>query len=365
MSTYKLYVQSRGKSIDYEWIDEKSTVCAPLLDDLAGSHLYALCIRKEAGRYHGAMHIYMPGNLDKHGGIIRLEIAIENMSESQARALSIAYLKLPISGDNRIWKKAQETYAPESDGFCTVDIPKLHDIIDEAIKINESRLSKRKPVYKLHLVEPNTHKGGMQEKAIEHLLQYSLTREDGIKIFLNDQIKIDDADLLLLHDAMGTEQNSERQIPLPQPEPDVSAQPKIPCGVDAARDFAAKKLVETGKDIATVVSEPKKNSAWYVIGVAILAVLLLITLIRSLVNSSHQKASNSMIHIRIQNDSHSDRMPLERTIPNSPNGDIDVEVQTAPDESRIMLNGKIIGRGPGKYRIPAHGGILKVLPPNP
>ncbi|MBR5194700.1 MAG: hypothetical protein IKW48_01015 [Akkermansia sp.] len=232
MSEFNVSVKTRGVKLGYRWIAKESTVCAPMQADLEGSKFYALCIRKKEQRYHGALHIYMPENRDRLGGFIRLEIAIEDLSETQARALSIAYLKLPISGDIRIWKEAQETYAPESDGFCTVDIPKLQKIIDEAIKANEPCLSNRKPEYKLHMQEAHTNKGGMKEKAIEHLRQYSLTSGDGIKIFLNDQIKIDEADLLLQHDNLGAEKDSVQEIKLqPQkpsdPKDPIAEKPKI------------------------------------------------------------------------------------------------------------------------------------------
>lgn len=374
MSTYKLYVKSRGKSIDYEWIDEKSTVCAPLLDDLAGSHLYALCIRKEAGRYHGAMHIDMPGNLDKHGGVIRLEIAIENMSESQARALSIAYLKLPISGDIRIWKEAQETCAPESDGFCTVDIPKLQKIIDEAIKENEPCLSNQKPEYKLHMQEAHTNKGGMKEKAIEHLRQYSLTSGDGIKIFLNDQIKRDEADLLLQHDNLGAEKDSVQENPLPQqePEPPPSEEPKPTSRGDAALDAAremyekAKKSVEKRrKVISPVITSPpvKKLRA----GCVILSILLLILILFVQVNSTARTlitvTSAHPCRVKLQGKGYHIRTSREIKLADSETGVLELEVTQVPEGSIVIFNGLEIGKAPGKFQISAQGGTLQILQP--
>lgn len=376
MSTYKLYVKSRGKSIDYEWIDEKSTVCAPLLDDLAGSHLYALCIRKEAGRYLGAMHIYMPGNLDKHGGVIRLEIAIENMSESQARALSIAYLKLPISGDIRIWKEAQETYAPESDGFCTVDIPKLQKIIDEAIKENEPCLSNQKPEYKLHMQEAHTNKGGMKEKAIEHLRLYSLTSGDGIKIFLNDQIKRDEADLLLQHDNLGAEKDSVQEIKLqPQkPEPPPSEEPKPTSRGDAALDAAremyekAKKSVEKCRKVIPPVITPdpvKKLRA----GCVILSILLLILILFVQVNSTARTlitvTSAHPCRVKIQGKGYHIRTSREIKLADSETGVLELEVTQVPEGSIVIFNGLEIGKAPGKFQISAQGGTLQILPSEP
>lgn len=369
MSTYKLYVKSRGKSIDYEWIDEKSTVCAPLLDDLAGSHLYALCIRKEAGRYHGAMHIYMPGNLDKLGGVIRLEIAIENMSESQARALSIAYLKLPISGDIRIWKEAQETYAPESDGFCTVDIPKLQKIIDEAIKENEPCLSNRKPEYKLHMQEAHTNKGGMKEKAIEHLLQYSLTSGDGIKIFLNDQIKRDEADLLLQHDNLGAEKDSVQEIKLqPQkpsdPKEPIAEKPKICSRLEEAKAFAEEIH---RKRISPVITSPpvKKLRAGCVILSILLGILLLILFVQE--NSTARTlitvTSAHPCRVKLQGKGYHIRTSREIKLADSETGVLELEVTQVPEGSIVIFNGLEIGKAPGKFQISAQGGTLQILQP--
>ena len=333
MSDFNVSVKTRGVNLGYRWIAKESTVCAPMQADLEGSKFYALCIRKKEQRYHGALHIYMPENRDRLGGLIRLEIAIENLSETQARALSIAYLKLPIRGDIRIWKEAQETYAPESDGFCTVDIPKLQKIIDEAIKANEPSLSNRKPEYKLHMQEAHTNKGGMKEKAIEHLRQYSLTSGDGIKIFLNDQIKIDEADLLLLLDQSGDKEDSEQKIPLPLPQP---TSPPV-----------------------------NKLGAGCVIVTILLGILILILFVQ--VNSTARTlitvASAHPCRVKLQGKGYHIRTSREIKLADSETGVLELEVTQVPEGSIVIFNGLEIGKAPGKFQISAQGGTLQILQP--
>ena len=369
MSDFNVSVKTRGVNLGYRWIAKESTVCAPMQADLEGSKFYALCIRKKEQRYHGALHIYMPENRDRLGGLIRLEIAIENLSETQARALSIAYLKLPISGDIRIWKEAQETYAPESDGFCTVDIPKLQKIIDEAIKENEPCLSNRKPEYKLHMQEAHTNKGGMKEKAIEHLRQYSLTSGDGIKIFLNDQIKIDEADLLLQHDNLGAEKDSVQEIKLQPQKPSDPKDPKAeklkPCpGFEEVKAFAEEIY---RKRISPVITSPpvKKLRASRVIFAILLGMLIWILFdqVNSTARTLITVASAHPCRVKLQGKGYHIRTSREIKLADSETGVLELEVTQVPEGSIVIFNGLEIGKAPGKFQISAQEGTLQILPP--
>lgn len=370
MSDFNVSVKTRGVNLGYRWIAKESTVCAPMQADLEGSKFYALCIRKKEQRYHGALHIYMPENRDRLGGLIRLEIAIENLSETQARALSIAYLKLPISGDIRIWKEAQETYAPESDGFCTVDIPKLQKIIDETIKVNEPCLSNRKPEYKLHMQEAHTNKGGMKEKAIEHLRQYSLTSGDGIKIFLNDQIKIDEADLLLQLDNLGAEKDSVQEIKLqPQkpsdPKDPIAEKPKICSRLEKMKAFAEEKYREAISSPVITSPPVKKLRAGCVIFTILLGILILILFdqVSSTARTLITVASAHPCRVMLQGKGYHIRTTREIKLADSETGVLELEVTQVPEGSIVIFNGLEIGKAPGKFQISAQGGTLQILPP--
>lgn len=200
MSTFKTHVRSRGKERDYAWItsDTDAEKRHPSLVDLEGSCLYALSVEKQATQYHGIILIDLPDMKDVFGRTIRMEIVLEDLTETQARAIAVAYLQLPINNEgSRYWEAARKTYTPTPDGFCEVDTVGLQKAIEQLIHSNEPGLDSETPEYKLHLQETSSTPGEMAENAVKHIKQFKLSTTDGIKIFLNDQIQKEEADLQL------------------------------------------------------------------------------------------------------------------------------------------------------------------------
>ncbi|MBQ5666276.1 MAG: hypothetical protein IIV41_10515 [Akkermansia sp.] len=323
-NNFRLYVRSRGRTVDYSWIGNPPQISTDGLTALQGSLFYTLCIEKKGDQYHEFITVYMPGTSEKHGGTIRLEIALEALTETQARALALAYLKLPIQGENRAWEAAQKTYTQTDDGFCTVDIPALQKEIERQIEENEPLLSSDCPKYKLLLWENVRTKGSQTQKAIEHLQRYRLSASDGIKVYLNDGFTVENADLSL--EAGCTFEDKEERI----------------------------------KE-----REPLK----YIVGCVIFLVIVGIVLIQHGRNSSTTSLdvfSSHTCQMKVHGKTYeiSAHVPREILLPDSLDGMIILEIQNEPSECILLLNGKRINKGAdGKYNLPKQGGTLQILQP--
>lgn len=271
MSTFKTHVRSRGKDRDYAWItsDTDAEKRHPSLVDLEGSCLYALSVEKQATQYHGIILIDLPDMKDVFGRTIRMEIVLEDLTETQARAIAVAYLQLPINNEgSRYWEAARKTYTPTPDGFCEVDTVGLQKAIEQLIHSNEPGLDSETPEYKLHLQETSGNMGEMTKKAVEHLKQYTLSNTDGIKIFLNDQIQKEEADLQLQSMMSLGKSTVEKKALSPD-------SPKSPAPVavkSPARVFADQILgdVLRSKPIAPRYS---RNQRFVIIGAAVIVLI--------------------------------------------------------------------------------------------
>ncbi len=365
-NNFKLHVRSKGRSVDYSWIGNPPQISTNELTRLQGSLLYILSIEKRGALYHEFIAVYMPGTSDKYGGTIRLEMALEALTEPQARALALAYLKLPIQGDNRVWEAAQKTYAQTADGFCTVDIPALQKEIERLIEENEPLLSSESPGHQLRLWENERTKGSQTQKAIEHLQRYRLSEADGIKVYLNDAITEEEADLSLQAE---DPEDKEEQLPLPEENPAPRPQPQSPeqpTGIEQAPQKAEKPeqtdIIAPGeKEI-----EPLKK---YIAGFVILLVIVGIVFVlqgRNASTTSLEVFSSLSCQMKVHGKTYeiSAHVPREILLPGSPNGVIILEILNDVAGSTVLLNDAVISKGvDGKYSIPAQGGKLQILPP--
>lgn len=272
MPTIKTLVRSRGTERDYAWITSNDTAenRHPSLKALEGSNLYALSVEKQETQYHGIILINLPGMKDKVGRTIRMEIVLENLTETQARALALAYLQLPVKEGSRYWEAARKTYSPTPDGFCKVDTICLQKEIEQLIHSYEAELEYKTPEYKLHLQETSSTPGEMAENAVKHIKQFKLSTTDGIKIFLNDFTEKPEADLLLLSmlDKSTVEKKALSPKSLTPP-----GEKKSP-----AQEFALDKLekVQKGKPIPT---QDSRNLRFVIFGtVAIVLIAIIFTL---------------------------------------------------------------------------------------
>lgn len=341
MKQFRIYLRTRSKNADYKWIGNTPQISIDKLETLEGNRLYALCIEKERSRHYVFIHVFMPGTGDNIGGFIRLEIAVGALTETQARALALAYLKLPIQGDNRVWEAAQKTYAQTADGFCTVDIPALQKEIERLIEENERLLSSESPGHQLRLWESIRTKGSQTQKAIEHLQRYSLSEADGIKVYLNDSTTKKEADLSL--QAETDTEDKEERLPMPKEAP------------------STERPSQEGE----ALDQLKK----YVAGCVFLLVIAGICFFlkeRNISTASLEVSSSLSCKMKVHSKTYeiSANIPREIPLPGSPNGVIILEILNDVAGSIVLLNDIVISKGvDGKYSIPAQGGKLQILQP--
>lgn len=366
-NNFKLHVRSRGRGVDYSWIGNPPQISTNELTRLQGSLLYILSIEKRGALYHEFIAVYMPGTSDKHGGTIRLEMALEALTETQARALALAYLKLPIQGDNRVWEAAQKTYAQTADGFCTVDLPALQKEIERLIEENEHLLSSESPGHQLRLWENERTKGSQTQKAIEHLQRYCLSEADGIKVHLNDAITEEEADLSL--QAETDTEDKEERLPMPKEAPSTerpSQEGELTPVQIKEREMAEKVKQPGGAPPSGVpLNQLKKCIAGCVILLVIVGIVFVLQG-RNASTTSLEVFSSLSCQMKVHGKTYeiSAHVPREILLPDSLDGMIILEIQNEPSECILLLNGKRINKGgDGKYSLPKQSGTLQILQP--
>ena len=375
----KIYVFSRGLREGYEWVPDmpqeldKTQQVQP--SEEAGALSLTACYLM--GKWSIAFHnLFLPEKKDIRNREIVLHVCFADLtSESDVRALALAYLDFETrnvnADDNPFGTKYNqelaEAYSGNKESFFDYDVDRVKKWAERAI--SKYNLEYQTPDSRLNV---RIHPGRPEdlEKVRNHIRQYSLREEEGIRLLwrprfdspYKDEQKRADMQLQCSPDVISWEVVRDSA---PKSQRPSQGGELTPVQIKAREmEDEAKKPV--GDAPSGMPLDPLKK---YIAGCVILLVIVGIVFIlqgRQSSTTSLDVFSSHTCQMKVHGKTYeiSAHVPREILLPDSLDGMIILEIQNEPSECILLLNGKRINKGAdGKYSLPKQGGTLQILQP--
>lgn len=354
----KIYINTATLESEYAWYSASGNIIklnTPVFYDNATS--FAFVAAKEDGKWYVDMaNLWLPGITDAINRPCRLTVRFAELaSEAEARALALAYLRLPLEvltkrKKYRYSAELAKCYKPENEEKnqkFELDFTAVarwgEKMIKEAATLGCAEPSDRLECYlnREELAVPEVE---------SRLKSMRLEKSEGISIllytkdYIEETIKPDVA--IAVHD-------DNRQVKFI---------PRKTC--PAAK--LAKEIYDGivtgggGEDIPPRSPSPQR----WMLGAAA-AIVMILVVVAMITMSSAEKSYPVLINgqRQLQNGKPLSIASAEIQLPDLKRDIAELEIPDAPYGSTVILNGKEIGKTPGKFMIPAHGGKLQLLPP--
>ena len=393
-------VETATKSLDYDWYSESGSKgdARPRTVITENSASFAFYAERNNGGWSATiLNLWIPEQKDQNGRRIRLSVRFDELeSEAQARALALAYLALPLEKISsfryaRYSAELAECYGVAEDGSPVLQFDKMKQWAESAIA--RADLTKPcTPASSACFAEIDksaiTEIGELQS----HLRTYALRDKNGMRILFDDgyvEGLETDVDIIITICDTGTR---IEHTPFAQATAKKADAEKKSC---PALDFAIglrekAKSCEITKKIKDHDLAKKLIAGCVVLGILFVVSfqiwstssktcqkpLIVQTSIKPadlkfrIENASREKQTPNSEEMKILPPSASDCGPtsgpkeLKLQIPDTPAGEITLEIQNEPTGCSLMLNGKKLNKGAdGKYSLPNQGGILQILQP--
>ena len=376
----KIYVFSRGLREGYKWVpdmpqelDETQQVQP---SEEAGALSLTACYLM--GKWSITFHnLFLPEKKDIRNREIVLHVCFADLtSESDVRALALAYLDFETrnvnADDNPFGTKYNqvfaEAYSGNKESFFDYDVDSVKEWAERAIS-KYNKLEYKTPDSRLNV---RIHPGRPEdlEKVREHIRQYSLRAEEGIRLLwrprfdspYKDEQKRADMQLQCSPDVISWEVVRD---PAPKSQRPSQEGELTQAQIEARK--MAEKVKRPGGDAPS--GEPLDQLKKYIAGCVILLVIIGIVFIlqgRQSSTTSLEVFSSLSCQMKVHGKTYeiSARVPREILLPDSLDGMIILEIQNEPSECILLLNGKRINKGgDGKYSLPKQSGTLQILQP--
>ena len=372
----KIYVFSRGLREGYKWVPDmpqeldKTQQVQP--SEEAGALSLTACYLM--GKWSIAFHnLFLPEKKDIRNREIVLHVCFADLtSESDVRALALAYLDFETrnvnADDNPFGTKYNqelaEAYSGNKESFFDYDVDRVKKWAERAI--SKYNLEYQTPDSRLNV---RIHPGRPEdlEKVRNHIRQYSLRAEEGIRLLwrprfdspYKDEQKRADMQLQCSPDVISWEVVRDSA---PKSQRPSQGGELTPVQIKAREmEDEAKKPV--GCPTGGEALEPLKK---VLASCAILFLILVTILLIASTKKSMPKLSvisSQACHLKIQKDNYEISATRHITLPDSETRYLKLEISEILPGSSVKFNGAEIGTGPGIYTIPAEGGTLQILLP--
>ena len=360
----KIYVFSRGLRGGYKWVPDmpqeldKTQQVQP--SEEAGALSLTACYLM--GKWSIAFHnLFLPEKKDIRNREIVLHVCFADLtSESDVRALALAYLDFETrnvnADDNPFGTKYNqelaEAYSGNKESSFDYDVDRVKKWAERAI--SKYNLEYQTPDSRLNV---RIHPGRPEdlEKVREHIRQYSLREEEGIRLLWRPRF-----------DSPYKDEQKRADMQL-QCSPDVISWEVVGGKLTPVQIKAREMEIITrqggGCPTGGEALEPLKK---VLASCAILFLILVAILLITSTKESMPKLSvisSQACHLKIQKDNYEISATRHITLPDSETGYLKLEISEILPGSSVKFNGAEIGTGPGIYTIPAEGGTLQILQP--
>lgn len=364
----KIYINTATLESEYAWYSASgkiNTLNTPVFYDNETS--FAFVAAKEDGKWYVDMaNLWLPGITDAMNRPCRLTVRFAELaSEAEARALALAYLRLPLEvltkrKKYRYSAELARCYKPENEDKnqkFELDFTAVarwgEKMIKEAATLGCAEPSDR--------IECYLNREEIAVPEVESRLKsMRLEKSEGISIllytkdYIEETIKPDVA--IAVHD-------DNRQVKfIPRKTQDPTPGKTEPTGCPATK-LAKKILDDRRKEGESGNRIPPCPQRW-MLGAAA-AIVMILVVVAMITMSSAEKSYPVLINgqRQLQNGKPLSIASAEIQLPDLKKDVAELEIPDAPHGSTIILNGKEIGKTPGKFMIPANGGRLQLLPP--
>lgn len=364
----KIYINTATLESEYAWYSESgriNTLNTPVFYDNETS--FAFVAAKEDGKWYVDMaNLWLPGITDAMNRPCRLTVRFAELaSEAEARALALAYLRLPLEvltkrKKYRYSAELARCYKPENEDKnqkFELDFTAVarwgEKIIKEAATLGCAEPSDRLECYlnKEELAVPEVE---------SRLKSMRLERSEGISIllytkdYIEETIKPDVA--IAVHD-------DNRQVKF-IPRKTQDSEPVETDSSDCPAKAFAKTILDNRRKEGRNCSQIPPCPQRWMLGAAA-AIVVILVVVAMITMSSAEKSYPVLINGQrlLLNGTPLSIASSEIQLPDLKKDVAELEIPDAPRGSTIILNGKEIGKTPGKFMIPAHGGKLQLLPP--
>lgn len=377
-------VETATKSLDYDWYSESGSKgdARPRTVITENSASFAFYAERNNGGWSATiLNLWIPEQKDQNGRRIRLSVRFDELeSEAQARALALAYLALPLEKISsfryaRYSAELAECYGVAEDGSPVLQFDKMKQWAESAI-VRAGLTKPCTPASSACFAEIDksaiTEIGELQS----HLRTYALRDKNGMRILFDDgYVEGLETDVDIIITICDTGSKIEH-TPFAQAAAKKADAEKKSCEITMKiKDHdLAKKLIAgcVVLGILFVVS----LLMWATSSKTCQKLLIVQTSIKPsdlkfrIENASREKQTPNSEEMKILPPSASDCGPtsgpkeLKLQIPDTPAGEITLEIQNEPTGCSLMLNGKKLNKGAdGKYSLPKQSGTLQILQP--
>lgn len=366
-----ILVETATKATEYNWYAESGDlgVFHPRPIIVADSASFAFFAERNSGVWAVTMvNLWLPEQRDNNRRRIRLSVRFTGLeTETQVRALALSYLNFPLEklssrSSARYCAELAACYSVAEDGKPQLQFDKMKQWAENAIANAELTVPGIPAESTCYAEVSKTCLTDIRE--IKTHLQTTALREiDGIRLLFDEcYVEAPERDV----DVVITVSDSLPRIqynPITKP---IDEETKTCCRLEKVKAYAKEKYDEAISPVIT--SEPvRKLRAGCVILSILLGILLLILFVQ--VNSTARAlitvTSAHPCHVKLQGKGYDIRTAREIKLPDSVTGLMELEILMVPEGSLVIFNSIEIGKAPGKYQIPAQGGTLQILPPEP
>ena len=367
----KIYINTAALESEYAWYSESgriNTLNTPVFYDNEKS--FAFVAAKEDGKWYVDMaNLWLPGITDAMNRPCRLTVRFAELaSESEVRALALAYLRLPLevltkrkkyrySAElSRCYKPANEEKNQKFELDFTVVYRWGEKMIKEAPKLGCAESQDRLECYlnRENLAAPEVE---------DRLKSMKLMKSEGISILLYTKSYIEEAIKPDVAIAVHDDNRQVKFIPRKMQDPE----PVKTDSSDCPAVKLAKKIrvgIETGGGGVDIPPRAPSPQRWMLGAAAVIGIIIMVV-VAIIAMSAAEKSYPVLINGQrlLLNGTPLSIASSEIQLPDLKKDVAELEIPDAPHGSTIILNGKEIGKTPGKFMIPAHGGKLQLLPP--
>lgn len=286
-------VETATRANDYDWYAESGRLCTTrprtvISENTASFAFYAERIN---GVWSATMfNLWIPEKKDVNGRRIRLSVRFDELdSETQARALALAYLALPLKKISSI-KSARysaelaECYGVAEDGLPVLQFDKMKQWAESAIARAVLAIPGT-PVSSACYAEVDKSSMTEIEEIRRHLQTYALRDQDGMRILFDDGYVMGlekDVDIII---TIGDTDTKIEYPPFAQKASEKNTSSKL----DKARGFARNLLKDVQpSELPKKIVEYDLTKKW-VAGCVILGILLVISILTWLTTSKALK----------------------------------------------------------------------------
>lgn len=365
----KVYINTATLESEYAWYSENGKINeldTPVSYDNATS--FAFVAVKEGDTWYVDMaNLWLPGIRDAMNRPCRLTVRFAELaSESEVRALALAYLRLPLEVLTQrkkyrysaelagCYKPANEEKNQKFELDFTVVYHWGEKMIKETPMLGCAESQDRLECY--------LNREDLAAAEVEaRLKSMKLMKSEGISILLYTKDYIEDNVMPDVAIAVHDDNRQVKCIPRKTQAPDPSNPKSGGCpATELAKDQLerVKKGGNTGGSVA-----PPCLQKWMLGAAAVISLILVVVAIITI--SAEEKSYPILINGQqyLVNGKPLCAAFDEVLLPDSKVDFVELEVPSAPHGCAILLDGKEIGKTPGKYKIPGKGCSLKLMPP--